>query len=125
MPGYALYSASKFALVGFEQAIRLEKPDNLSVTCLYPVATNTNFFKAGGGDGEGFRRPFPVQEPSVVAHKVVRGIEKGKKQVSPCPLFGVSRVLMAVCPPVRTLYWRIEKKKHQENLRLRRAQGRR
>ena len=45
MPGYALYSATKFALHGFQQAIRLEKPNSLKLTCLYPVATDTNFFK--------------------------------------------------------------------------------
>ena len=43
MPGYALYSSSKFALNGFQQAIRLEAPENLQITCLYPVATDTNF----------------------------------------------------------------------------------
>lgn len=118
MPGYALYSASKFALVGFEEAIRLEMPKNITLTCLYPVATNTNFFKAGGGDGEGFKRPFPVQEPTVVARKMVRGIERGKKQVSPCFLFGLSRVLMTICPPVRTLYWHLEKKKYEHNKAL-------
>lgn len=118
MPGYAIYSASKFAVHGFQEAIQLEIPDNMKLTCLYPVATNTNFFKAGGGDGEGFRRPFPVQEPTVVAKKVVRGIERGKKTVSPCPLFGLSRVLMTVCPPVKTLYWHIERNKHRRNLEL-------
>ena len=45
MPGYALYSASKFGLQGFQEAIRLEKDKNLQITCLYPVATNTNFFR--------------------------------------------------------------------------------
>ena len=118
MPSYTVYTASKYALAGFEEAIRLELPKNLKLTTLYPVATNTNFFKAGGGDGEGFRRPFPVQEPTVVAKKVVRGIERGKKTVSPCPLFGLSRVLMTVCPPVKTLYWHIERNKHRRNLEL-------
>ncbi|MCQ2430443.1 MAG: SDR family NAD(P)-dependent oxidoreductase [Clostridia bacterium] len=123
MPGYAVYSASKFAVHGFQQAVRLEKPDNLTLTCVYPVATDTNFFKAGGGDGEGFRRPFPVQKTAVVAKKAVRGIEKRKKKVSPCFLFGLSRVLMTVCPPVRTLYWRIELKKHRHNLELMQKQA--
>ena len=118
MPGYTLYSASKYALVGFEEALRLELPENIQLTCVYPVATNTNFFRAGGGGNPGFRRPFPVQEPEVVAEKVVRGIEKGKKQISPCFLFGLSRVLMTVCPPVRTVYRKIEKNKHEQNKQL-------
>ncbi|MDO4847578.1 MAG: SDR family NAD(P)-dependent oxidoreductase [Clostridiaceae bacterium] len=109
MPGYAVYSATKFALHGFQQAVRIEKPKNLQLTCLYPVATDTNFFKVAN-DKE-FEKPFPVQTPDVVARKMVKGIEKGKKQVSPCVLFAVSKVLMGVCPPVRTVYWKLENNK--------------
>ncbi len=110
MPGYALYSASKFGLQGFQEAIRVEKDKNLQFTCLYPVATDTNFFKVAA-DGEPFEKPFPVQQPDIVARKMVAGIEKGKKSVSPCFLFDVSKVLMAVCPPVRTVYWYLEHNK--------------
>jgi short-subunit dehydrogenase len=107
MPGYAIYSASKFGLEGFQQAIRLEKPDNMKFTCLYPVATDTNFFKVAA-DGVQFEKPFPVQNPVTVAKKMVRGIEKGKKSVSPCPLFAVGKALMTVFPFVRTIYWKLE-----------------
>ena len=110
MPGYALYSASKFGLQGFQEGIRLEMPKNMKLTCLYPVATDTNFFKVAA-DGVKFEKPFPVQNPCVVAKKMVKGIEKGKKKISPCFLFGVSRVLMTVFPFVRRIYWRLEQKK--------------
>lgn len=110
MPGYALYSASKFGLQGFQEAIRVEKEKNIQFTCLYPVATDTNFFKVAA-DGIDFEKPFPVQTPDVVARKMVKGIEKGKKAVSPCFLFGVSKVLMGICPPVRTVYWKLENAK--------------
>ena len=106
MPGYAIYSSSKFGLHGFQEAIRLEKPDNLQITCLYPVATNTNFFRVA--NPVEFEKPFPVQEPEVVARKMVKGIDTGKKFVSPSPLFGLSKVLMGVCPPVKTVYWALE-----------------
>lgn len=106
MPGYALYSATKFALHGFQQAIRLEKPKNLTVTCLYPIATDTNFFQVAAPVE--FEKPFPVQRPEVVARKMVAGLESGKKFVSPSPLFSVSKVLMGVCPPVRAVYWKLE-----------------
>ncbi|MCR5207357.1 MAG: SDR family NAD(P)-dependent oxidoreductase [Eubacterium sp.] len=106
MPGYALYSATKFGLHGFQEAIRLEKAKNLQLTCLYPVATDTNFFKVA--NEVEFEKPFPVQQPDVVARKMVNGIESGKKFVSPSFLFGVSKVLMGVCPPVRTVYWKLE-----------------
>ena len=106
MPGYALYSASKFALHGFQQAMRLEKPNNLKVTCLYPVATDTNFFKVAAPID--FEKPFPLQQPDVVARKMVAGLDAEKKFVSPSPLFALSKVLMGVCPPVRTVYWKLE-----------------
>ena len=106
MPGYAIYSASKFGLHGFQQAIRLEAPKNLQITCLYPVATDTNFFRVA--NPVEFEKPFPVQQPDVVARKMVAGIESGKKFVSPSPLFALSKVLMGVCPPVRTVYWGLE-----------------
>lgn len=106
MPGYAIYSASKFAVQGFQQAIRLEKPKNLQLTCLYPVATDTNFFRVA--NPVEFEKPFPVQQPGIVARKMVAGIENGAKFVSPSPLFALSKVLMGICPPVRTVYWGLE-----------------
>jgi short-subunit dehydrogenase len=106
MPGYAIYSSSKFALNGFQQAIRLEAPANLQITCLYPVATDTNFFKVA--NAVEFEKPFPVQKPDVVARKMVSGIEHGKKYVSPCFLFAVSKVLMGLFPFVRDIYWKLE-----------------
>ena len=110
MPGYALYSASKFGLQGFQEGVRVKKEKNIQSTCLYPVATNTNFFRVAA-DGIPFEKPFPVQQPDVVARKMVAGIEKGRKTVSPCVLFDISRVLMAVCPPVKTVYWHLENNK--------------
>lgn len=113
MPGYALYSASKFAVQGFQEAIRLEMPDNIALTCLYPVATDTNFFRAAvdGSDKVIRQKPFPVQKPEHVAKAMVRGLERKKKYVNPCKLFGIARVLFALCPPVKYIYWALEKKK--------------
>ena len=109
IPGYAIYSSSKFALNGFQEAIRMEKPDNLQITCLYPVATDTNFFKVA--NAVEFEKPFPVQKPSTVAKKMVKGIEEGAERVSPCGLFGLSKVLMGALPPVKTVYLNLEKAK--------------
>lgn len=107
MPGYALYGASKFALHGFQQGIRLEKPDNMKLTCLYPVSTATNFFNVAG-EGKKVDRPFPVQKAEVVARKFVAALEKEKEYVFPCGLFTFAKVLMGILPPVRTIYWGIE-----------------
>lgn len=109
MPGYAIYSASKFAVEGFQQAIRLEMDKNIQLTCLYPVATETNFFKVA--NPLEFEKPFPLQNAAHVAKKMVKGIEKGKKSVSPSSLFVVAKVLMKFFPFIRTIYWKLEHKK--------------
>ena len=115
MPGYALYGATKFGLEGFQQGIRLEKPKNLTMTCLYPVSTATNFFKVAA-DGKKVDKPFPVQKPKVVAKKMVKALEKGKDSVFPCGMFVFAKLLMGHVPPVRKVYWGMERKKFERHL---------
>jgi len=112
MPGYTVYSASKFAMNGFRQGIMLEKPENVQLTCLYPIATDTNFFRASSEIQ--YKKPFPVQKPELVARKMVEGIESGKNLVFPSSLFTFAKALMNIVPPVRTVYWNMEKRKFNE-----------
>ena len=112
MPGFTIYSASKFAIEGFQQGIRFEKPHNVKLSCLYPVATDTNFFKAANEIE--FKKPFPVQQPEIVARKMVAGIEHGKDMVSPCLLFDISKQLMKFMPVVKTTYLALEKRKFKQ-----------
>ena len=109
MPGFTTYSASKFAMEGFQQGIRFELPRNVKLTCLYPIATDTNFFATA--NKVEFERPFPVQSPKVVAKKMVKGIEKNKKSVNPSFLFTLSGVLFTILPPVKKVYLALEKGK--------------
>ena len=103
LPGYALYASTKFAMKGFQQAVRIESPKNLKITCVYPVSTKTNFFEVGGA-GHKVEQPFPVQTAEAVAKATVRGVKRGKKQVYPCPIYLPSRFLMNLLPPVKSLY---------------------
>lgn len=109
IPGFTLYSSTKFAMHGFQQGLRLELPKNIKLTCLYPIATDTNFFKAA--NTKKFERPFPVQSPVIVARKMVKGLAKGKKTVSPSPLFSIGLILFAVLPFTKTIYLNMEKAK--------------
>ena len=52
-----------------------------------------------------------MQKAKTVAKAAVRGIAKEIEQISPCFLFDVSQVLMGVIPPVKKLYWNMEKAK--------------
>ena len=110
LPGYALYASSKFAMKGFQQAIRDETPENLQITCVYPVSTRTNFFNVGGG-GRKMEPPFPVQAPEKVGKAVVKGVNKLKEHIYPCPVYLPSKYLMNVVPPVKTLYIKAQKGK--------------
>ena len=103
LPGYSLYAATKFAMKGFQQGIRDETPENLKISCIYPVSTKTNFFHVGGG-GRKVEPPFPVQAPEKVGKAVVKGIEKLKNHIYPCPVFLPSKYLMNLVPPVKKLY---------------------
>ena len=113
LPGYALYASTKFAMKGFQQAIRIESPENLRITCIYPVSTKTNFFEVGGA-GHKVEQPFPVQTADAVAKAVVKGVEKGRKQIYPCRVYLPSRFLMSHLPPVKSIYL-----KQQHNMLLR------
>ena len=115
MPGFTTYSATKFAMEGFQQGIRFELPENMKLTCLYPIATDTGFF-AAANEVE-FERPFPVQSPKVVAKKMVAALEKGKKSVNPSFLFTLSGVLFGVCPPIKSVYLSLEKSKFKRFLK--------
>ena len=110
LPGYALYASTKFAMKGFQQAIRDETPENLKISCVYPVSTKTNFFNVGGG-GRKMEPPFPVQAPEKVGKAVVKGITKLKEHIYPCPVYLPSKYLMNVVPPVKKLYIHAQKGK--------------
>jgi|LSQX01.2.fsa_nt_gb short-subunit dehydrogenase len=109
MPGYALYGSTKFALNGFQESLHLERPGNVQITSLYPVAVNTGFFRSAS-DTE-FERPYPMQEPDLVARKMIEGIEKKRRKVFPSRLFRFALVLFTVLPPVKKAYLRSERRK--------------
>lgn len=122
LPGYTLYTASKFGMQGFQQAIRLEKPKNLKMTCLYPVGTDTNFFKAAGALTD-FEKPWPIMKPKTIATQMVKGMAAGRKQVFPvcwCLVYP----FMVVIPPIKHAYWALETAKLNRYLeKVKKLQG--
>jgi 3-dehydrosphinganine reductase len=85
--GYTAYSASKFAVRGFTDALRQElKPLGIGVSIVYPSDTDTPQLEY-----ENHYKPFEtnalsgtagsMMSPDQVAREVLRGIEHGKYQI--------------------------------------------
>ncbi len=81
-PLFAAYSATKFGLRGFSDALRRElKKDNIAVTYVAPRATRTPAADSFDHLAEPFSMAFDT--PESVASAIVDGIEKGKRTVYP------------------------------------------
>lgn len=103
LPGYSLYCSSKAALHQFIETYRYEKPDNLQITAVYPVATRTDFFDKASGE-EQTPLPFPQQSAGTVAKSIVRGIERSRKRVFPSVLFRIAYPIGRAFPCLMKLY---------------------
>ncbi|MGN1044544.1 MAG: SDR family NAD(P)-dependent oxidoreductase [Candidatus Methanomethylophilaceae archaeon] len=113
MPGFALYSATKFAMNGFSTAVDFEMPDNISFVTVYPVSTDTGFFR--NDTTSDMDKPFPVQTPEHVAKDIINGIRRGRRRVYPSRMYSVFRAVFILLPPVRYLYRRYYARKLMHN----------
>jgi 3-oxoacyl-[acyl-carrier protein] reductase len=76
-PTMATYSATKFAIVGFTQALRSElTPYNVRVVSLLPSLTETDMVK----EFDWFRGVKPAR-PETVAQALVRGLQRGQLEI--------------------------------------------
>lgn len=100
-PHYTAYCASKFALRGFSQALRVElAPEGIGVLLVSPGATRTEF-----ADSllEKVTEPaWPAHRrlaPEVVARQTLRAIERGKREIVPYFWARCLVWLERLCPP--------------------------
>jgi NADP-dependent 3-hydroxy acid dehydrogenase YdfG len=88
LPFFGIYSATKFAQLGISEALRVElKPDQIAVTSIHPIGTETEFFGVAQEQG-GLKMPPPGtgevrQSASTVARKMMRAIERPRPEVWP------------------------------------------
>lgn len=76
-PSMATYSATKYAIIGFSQALRAElAPHNVKVTNLMPSLTQTDMVKD-------MRRFYGVQatRPEQVAQALMSGVQRGHHDI--------------------------------------------
>jgi uncharacterized protein len=113
VPGYSLYAATKAALLQWAQTVWAEKSGNW-LTLVFPIATKTKFFEVAG---EAIPNPFPQQNASAVARKILFGVSNGKTKIFPSRLFYYLLKLNKVLPLILPLYQKIEYHKYKKWLK--------
>lgn len=83
-PKSAVYSATKYAVLGFSNALRMElAPENIYVTTVNPGPIATNFFDIADSSGNYLKSVgFLVLDPKKVAHKIVSIFGKKKREIN-------------------------------------------
>jgi short-subunit dehydrogenase len=77
-PKMSVYAASKWAVIGWSDSLRIEmqmKKTNVNITTVTPYYINTGMF-------EGVKSLIPILNPEKVAEKIIRGIENNRIIVS-------------------------------------------
>ncbi len=87
VPYNAAYCASKYALHGFSDALRLElRPENIHVGVVCPARTDTAFFnRMTYSVPQGESRRVPTSSPDRVADAVIRCIRRRRREVVVSP----------------------------------------
>lgn len=101
-PKTAVYSATKFAVLGFSNALRLElKPYGVSVTTVNPGPMETNFFTTADPSGNYVNgvKPF-LSSPEVLAKKIVRTMHKPKREINQPKIMNAAAKAYTLFPSV-------------------------
>lgn len=82
-PKTAVYSATKFAVMGFSNALRLElKPHGIHVTTVNPGPIKTDFWEADPSGDYLKSLGNLVLDPQKVAKDIVRNMERPKREIN-------------------------------------------
>lgn len=97
-PRRSAYNATKFALVGLSEALRLElRGTGIHVSVVYPIFTETEFDQAALRKAEPTRHG-PVQSAAQVARAIVRCARRPRPEVYPYPPARILSVLSVLAP---------------------------
>lgn len=93
-PRMAVYAASKWALIGWSDSLRLEMKQlqkKIGVTTVTPYYIDTGMF-------DGVKSVIPLLKPEKAAQQIIRGIEKNKVYVSMPWSVGFVRFFQGILP---------------------------
>ena len=105
VPKLAIYSACKSFMIQFSRALKYElRSSNVSVTCVSPGTTDTNFMNAAGMHSESIRKKADKvkMKPSTVAKIAVESMFRKKNEVIPGWLNKISVALIPLLPKALT-----------------------
>jgi short-subunit dehydrogenase len=99
-PGNAIYCATKFAMVGMSEALRVElHGSGIEVSVICPIGTNTEFFEASSARSKRDHRPMgPIQTPEKVARTIVRCAKRPRPEVIVFPPARILVLINALAP---------------------------
>jgi len=102
-PFNGAYSATKFAIVGLTDSLRVEMaPYNVRVTCVCPAMTETEFFDnvrgAEPGSGRTFARFRGRTHPDVIGRKIAATVGKNRPELVFTPGGKFLTILAAISP---------------------------
>ncbi len=96
LPGMAVYAAAKSYVRSFSLALREElRGRGVTVTCLAPGPTRTEFFAVAGAGRVGWR----MMNPRAVAEAGIRGMFRGEAMVVPGILNRIATLSMRAAAP--------------------------
>ena len=94
-PKMSVYAASKWAVIGWSDSLRLEMKQmkkDVHVTTIMPYYIHTGMF-------EGVRSRIPILEPEAAALTIVKAIERNKTMVTiPGYIYRTTRLAQALLP---------------------------
>jgi uncharacterized protein len=99
MPGSAVYSATKYFMNGFSEALRAEVNNaGICVTAVCPGPVETEFDAVAGGRLPGVPPPFMAISAQQCAREAIEGFEKNKAVVYPGFAFRKVMQLLPLAP---------------------------
>lgn len=99
-PKSSIYSASKHAVLGFTNGLRMEVKDaNIHVTAVNPGPIHTNFFAIADAEGNYLKNLGRwILQPEYVAKKIVQAMIIPKREINLPRLMGIGATLYQLMP---------------------------
>ncbi|WP_334328767.1 SDR family NAD(P)-dependent oxidoreductase [Companilactobacillus sp. HBUAS59699] len=101
-PKSAVYSATKAAVIGFSDGLRLElKPFDVKVTTINPGPVATNFFDVADHNGDYLDSvKYFVLDPDKLAWDIVNAFNKNKREINRPRYMELAAVLYKIAPSI-------------------------